>query len=106
MAPGLTYAGAPLGLHGIDPVALVSILNARFLYLEVQMGDEIMTKRVALYLRVSTGEQTTENQRIDLERVAAQRGWDIVAIYDRLEVAHIIFCSDLFYFLFYQIKVM
>lgn len=24
VAPGLTYAGVPLGLHGIDPVALVS----------------------------------------------------------------------------------
>ncbi|MEM7214930.1 MAG: YHS domain-containing (seleno)protein [Pseudomonadota bacterium] len=24
VAPGLTYVGAPLGLHGVDPVALVS----------------------------------------------------------------------------------
>ena len=24
VAPGLTYAGAPLGLHGVDPVALLS----------------------------------------------------------------------------------
>lgn len=24
VAPGLTYAGAPLGLHGVDPVALVT----------------------------------------------------------------------------------
>ena len=24
VAPGLTYAGVPLGLHGVDPVALVS----------------------------------------------------------------------------------
>ena len=28
-------------------------------------------KRVALYLRVSTGEQTTKNQRRELEAVAA-----------------------------------
>ena len=34
--------------------------------------------RAALYLRVSTSNQTTENQRIDLERVAALRGWNIV----------------------------
>src|ERR1019366_5542975 len=34
--------------------------------------------RVALYLRVSTSNQTTENQRIDLERVAALRGWNII----------------------------
>ena len=39
-------------------------------------------KRVALYLRVSTGEQTTENQRRELEAVAKQRGWQIVAVYE------------------------
>jgi DNA invertase Pin-like site-specific DNA recombinase len=37
--------------------------------------------RVGLYLRVSTADQTTENQRMDLERVAAQRGWSIVETY-------------------------
>ena len=37
--------------------------------------------RAALYLRVSTGEQTVENQRRDLETAAAQRGWAIVATY-------------------------
>ena len=37
-------------------------------------------KRAALYLRVSTGEQTVENQRHDLE-AAAQRGWTVVATY-------------------------
>jgi DNA invertase Pin-like site-specific DNA recombinase len=37
------------------------------------------SRRVALYCRVSTATQTTENQRIDLERVAAARGWRIVA---------------------------
>lgn len=41
-----------------------------------------MTKRAALYLRVSTGEQTTENQRRELEAVAKHSGWDIVAIYE------------------------
>jgi DNA invertase Pin-like site-specific DNA recombinase len=41
-----------------------------------------MSKRAALYLRVSTGEQTTENQRIDLERVALRSGWSTVAIYE------------------------
>ena len=35
----------------------------------------------ANYLRVSTGEQTVENQRRDLEAAAAQRGWTIVATY-------------------------
>lgn len=40
-----------------------------------------MIKRVALYVRVSTDKQTVENQQIELEKVAKQRGWEIVAIY-------------------------
>lgn len=39
-------------------------------------------KRAALYLRVSTDGQTTENQRLALEAVAAQRGWTITATYE------------------------
>lgn len=46
------------------------------------MAKHKTTKRVALYLRVSTGEQTTENQRRELEAVAKQRGWQIVAVYE------------------------
>jgi len=38
-------------------------------------------KRVGLYLRVSTTGQTVENQRRDLEQVAAQRGWQIIETY-------------------------
>ncbi len=41
-----------------------------------------MSKRVALYLRVSTDCQTTENQRLELEKVAKGRGWKIVAVFD------------------------
>jgi DNA invertase Pin-like site-specific DNA recombinase len=37
--------------------------------------------RVALYLRVSTTGQTVENQRLELERVAAARGWAVAATY-------------------------
>jgi DNA invertase Pin-like site-specific DNA recombinase len=40
------------------------------------------TKRVALYLRVSTGEQTTANQRRELEEVAKRAGWVIAAVYE------------------------
>jgi len=39
-------------------------------------------KRVAIYLRVSTGQQTTDNQRRELEAVAVQRGWQIVGVYE------------------------
>lgn len=39
-------------------------------------------KRVALYLRVSTDEQTTENQRLALEAVCQQRGWVVARVYE------------------------
>ena len=38
-------------------------------------------KRAVLYLRVSKHEQTIENKRIELERVAAARGWKIVSVF-------------------------
>ena len=38
--------------------------------------------RVAFYLRVSTGEQTTVNQRLELEAVAQARGWVVAGIYE------------------------
>ncbi len=47
-----------------------------------QPMEETMTKRVALYLRVSTDEQTLENQRRELEAVAARNGWRVVATYE------------------------
>jgi putative DNA-invertase from lambdoid prophage Rac len=41
-----------------------------------------MKMRAAMYLRVSTDEQATENQRPDLERLARARGLDVVAVYE------------------------
>ena len=38
-------------------------------------------KKAVLYLRVSKNEQTIENQRIELERVAAAKGWKVIAIF-------------------------
>jgi DNA invertase Pin-like site-specific DNA recombinase len=38
-------------------------------------------KRVALYARVSQQAQTTDNQRLELERIAEARGWTIVDTY-------------------------
>lgn len=35
-------------------------------------------KRVGLYLRVSTGEQTVENQRVGLREIALRQGWSVV----------------------------
>jgi DNA invertase Pin-like site-specific DNA recombinase len=40
-----------------------------------------MTKRIALYLRVSTAEQTVENQQRELEAIAARHGWDVAATF-------------------------
>ena len=39
-------------------------------------------KRAALYLRVSTDQQTTENQRRILNEVAERSGWTIVHVFD------------------------
>lgn len=38
--------------------------------------------RAALWLRVSTAEQTSKNQRAELETEAARRGWKVSAVYD------------------------
>jgi DNA invertase Pin-like site-specific DNA recombinase len=38
-------------------------------------------RQVALYLRVSTTEQTVDNQRRELEAVARRHGWRVVATY-------------------------
>jgi DNA invertase Pin-like site-specific DNA recombinase len=39
-------------------------------------------KRVAIYLRVSTSRQDTDNQRRELEAVAARSGWQVVKVYE------------------------
>jgi DNA invertase Pin-like site-specific DNA recombinase len=39
-------------------------------------------KRVAIYLRVSTSEQTTDNQRRELETVAARHEWTVVGVFE------------------------
>jgi DNA invertase Pin-like site-specific DNA recombinase len=41
-----------------------------------------MTKRVGIYLRVSTAEQTTENQRRELEAVAERHKWLVVSVFE------------------------
>jgi DNA invertase Pin-like site-specific DNA recombinase len=39
-------------------------------------------KRAALYLRVSTDQQTTENQRLVLMDVAQRLGWDVIHVFE------------------------
>ncbi len=40
-----------------------------------------MTKRVAIYVRVSTDGQSVDNQRLDLEKAAERHGWIVVDVY-------------------------
>lgn len=40
------------------------------------------TKRVALYVRVSTTDQHTGNQRLELQAVAKRHGWEVTAVYE------------------------
>jgi DNA invertase Pin-like site-specific DNA recombinase len=39
-------------------------------------------KRVAIYIRVSTSKQDTDNQRRELEAVADRSGWKVVRVYE------------------------
>jgi DNA invertase Pin-like site-specific DNA recombinase len=41
-----------------------------------------LSKRVAIYLRVSTTEQTTTNQRPELHAVAERHGWSVVQLFE------------------------
>jgi DNA invertase Pin-like site-specific DNA recombinase len=40
-----------------------------------------MSKRAAIYVRVSTDHQTVENQIRELRQVAERRGWEVVEVY-------------------------
>jgi DNA invertase Pin-like site-specific DNA recombinase len=39
-------------------------------------------QRAAIYLRTSTNTQHTENQRLELERIAERRGWTVIQVYE------------------------
>ena len=41
-----------------------------------------INKKVALYMRVSTNLQTTENQRLELEKYCERQGWKVAKIYE------------------------
>jgi len=40
-----------------------------------------MSKRAAIYVRVSTDKQTVENQVLELKQIAGRRGWQVVEEY-------------------------
>jgi DNA invertase Pin-like site-specific DNA recombinase len=43
--------------------------------------EDHVTKRVAVYVRVSTDGQTVENQRQDLDEAAKRHGWQVVEVF-------------------------
>src|SRR6202521_6138128 len=45
-------------------------------------GKGVCMKRVAIYIRVSTSKQDTDNQRRELEAVAERSGWKVVKVYE------------------------
>ena len=46
------------------------------------MTSQSPSKKVALYFRVSTNQQTIENQRLELEKYCERQGWVIVKTYN------------------------
>src|SRR5215469_1956601 len=43
--------------------------------------EAVMSKRAAIYVRVSTDKQTVENQVAALRQIAERRGWEVVEQY-------------------------
>ena len=50
-------------------------------------GNFQLSHRAAIYVRVSTDQQTTANQEPDCLRVAADQGWEVVQVYREQESA-------------------
>jgi DNA invertase Pin-like site-specific DNA recombinase len=48
---------------------------------------KVKRKRVAIYLRVSTAEQTTDNQRRELQAVAARHEWMVVKVFEDADIS-------------------
>jgi predicted site-specific integrase-resolvase len=48
----------------------------------VEFNDWGRAMRVAIYLRVSTSDQTTDNQRRELEAVASRHSWSVVRVFE------------------------
>src|SRR6202158_6021109 len=46
------------------------------------IAKPVKPKRVAIYLRVSTAEQNTRNQRRDLKATAERHGWAVAGVYE------------------------
>ena len=45
------------------------------------------SKSVAIYCRISTNQQTVENQLLDLHKVASRNNWDVVGVYTDIGIS-------------------
>jgi DNA invertase Pin-like site-specific DNA recombinase len=61
-------------------IVMVVDLCSKLFYSAWHPMEETM-KRIAIYLRVSTAEQTVENQERELRAVAERAGWQITAVF-------------------------
>jgi len=61
-------------------IALAIAVCSKVLYVAWHQRRTTM-KRIAIYLRVSTAEQTVENQERELRAVAERAGWQITAVF-------------------------
>ena len=46
-----------------------------------------MPKHAVLYLRVSTDDQTTDNQKLELLEISKQKRWGVVDVYEDVAVS-------------------
>jgi DNA invertase Pin-like site-specific DNA recombinase len=76
------YTKNPCVTEPNKPCEIRADLVTSIYYGTGDLGREIIMKRVALYIRVSTSKQDTENQRRELEAVADRSGWKIVKVYE------------------------
>ena len=67
------------------PIGKYTQYQRRHLTDSVELGSfgagKVGMKRIAIYIRVSTSKQDTDNQRRELEAVAERSGWRVVKVY-------------------------
>ena len=69
----------------VSDIAFAVLKYTRFLYIYVYTLNRVndgRAIRVAIYLRVSTTNQTTDNQRRELEAVASRHSWTMVRVFE------------------------
>ena len=82
--PGLpgTPQPANLGLTSGLPGVVPGLLKRPKRRVDLLFSTSLPQRRVAIYLRVSTSKQDTENQLRELSAVADRSGWDIWKVYE------------------------